>query len=180
MKKVVLVLSFVFVFMLGGSAYAMSYQEFIDVYPNEYIYRVNFPDGTVNYFSSPYELDFYTVEYLPEGVLLESGEALVVSKPSSIPLFTVYRLKDNGDIHYFNERKLVIRRGGEGYVGFEGNIDIYRWTDNGFFLPIVSTFMRDPAGAIQTILPLGFGLLSVSLSIRLLVDYLKRYLHRLV
>ena len=177
MKKVVLVLSFVFVFMFSSLAYAMSYEEFIAGYPNEYIYRVNFPDGTVNYYSSPYELEFTTVDKA-DGVLLESGRALVVSKPSSIPLFTVYRLKNNGDIHYFNERKLTIRPYGDRYVGFEGDIDIYRWNGNSFFLPTTSTFLRGLSGPIQTILPTGFGIVSLMLSVRLLTVYFRRYLPR--
>lgn len=181
MKKVVLVLSvvFVFMFMLSGPAYAMSFQQFIEYYPKEYIYRLDLPTGEVNYFSSPKELEF-RLEDTFGGSVLESGKSLVVHKTEWTPelWYRVYRLKNNGDVMSWTGNPLEIIPDSSVLVGYEGDIDIWRWNGNGFFLPTACTFLKDLGGPIQTILPAGFGIVSLMLSVRLLTVYFRRYLPR--
>ena len=168
MKKVVLVLSFVFVFMFSSSAYAMSYEQFIEYYPNEYIYRVNYPTGAVNYFSSPVEIEFSLES-------VEIGKALVVRNPTEV---TIRRLTNDGSVRTFSCPVLTIMIDHANGIGFEGDIDIYRWSGTGFFLPLPSTFLKGLSGPIQMTLLAGCGIMSGVLLVKLLTGYFRSYLNR--
>ena len=123
MKKVV-ICALVFLFVLSGTAYAMTYEEFIGEYPNEFIYKVCFPNGYVNYFSSPVELEFS----LSDGSV-QRGKALVVGNPTRA---TIIQMKNDGSVRSFYYAALPIMADSENGIGFEGDIDIYRWSGMGF------------------------------------------------
>ena len=169
MKKVLL-LSFVFVFMFSSLAYAMTYEEFVEEYPNEFIYKICYPNGYVNYFSSPVEIEFSLDDYN-----LKRGKALVLGYPTGV---TIIQMKSNGSVKSFSSGVLRVLADDVNRIGFEGDINIYRWNGNSFFLPTTSTFLKGLVGPIQTILPTGFGIVSVMLSVRLLTVYFRRYLPR--
>lgn len=162
----VLVLSFVFVFMFSSLAHAMSWGQFIETYPNEYIYRVDFPTGTQNYFSSPCELEFR---------IYDTGTREVFRVYKKVPdSSSVRRLRGDGMVGSFSGDYLEFTGDINDYVG----ADIWRWTGNGFFLPELSTILGSLGGLIRTILPVGFGIVSVMLLVKLLAVYWKRFVHR--
>lgn len=175
MKKVVLVLSCVFVFMLSGTAYAMSYQEFIQTYPNEYIYKVCFPNGWVYYFSSPDEIEFSVDDW--DGYL-QVGKALSIGNPTRA---TIIFMKNDGSIQSFNWGRHRVVVDSENWIGFTGDIDIYEWNGYGFFLPLpllLRQSLESLGGPIHRTLPIGFGIMSGVLLVKLLTGYFRSYLNR--
>ena len=178
--KKIIIFTFIFVFLFSSISLAVTdtdIYEFIDNYPNAYIYKIEFPSGSINVLSSPVPLDFDIADKLHDGTPLVTGKAFVIKKTSSA---NYYRLGNTGTVHVENDNVLYIARSTSDRLGYEGDIDIYRWNGSSFFLPTPSTFQRDLVGQIQTILPVGFGILSATLLIPLLVVYFKRYLHRLI
>lgn len=174
----VLVLSFVFVFMFSSLAHAMSWEQFIETFGREYIYRVDYPNGNQEYFSAHCELEF-RMEGTYYGNLLESGKALSVYKTNpALGDGYGYRLTTGGNVAAWGGERLDIIDNPQVLVGFEGDIDIYRWNGYGFFLPEPSAFLRGLGGPIRTILLTGFGIVSVMLLVKLLAVYWKRFVHR--
>jgi len=177
MKKI-LIFTIIFVIIFSSFSYAVSpnvVNEFIQNYPNDYIYRIVFPEEIIVHFSSPAELEFELIDTV-DGRPLLSGKALRINNPSRQPF---YYLKINGKVERMTSSYYNFFDTGN-WKGYEGNIDIYRWNGSSFFLPIPSTFLRDLVGQILTILPVGFGIASAMLLVLLLVVYFRRYLHRLI
>lgn len=161
--------------MICGVAYGMTPEEFMEQYPNDFIYRIHYPDGRVNYFSSPVELKFSLIDE-SNGEKSNFGKALHIENPS--PGRTFYQLTSSGKVNSYSRASTAIWHDPANLIGFEGNIDIFQWNGYGFFLPVPSTFLRDLVGQTQTILLIGFGILSVMLLIRLLRVYFRRWLLR--
>ena len=178
MKKVV-ICALVFLFVLSGTAYAMTYEEFIGEYPNEFIYKVCFPNGYVNYFSSPVELEFS----LSDGSV-QRGKALVVGNPTRA---TIIQMKNDGSVRSFYYAALPIMADSENGIGFEGDIDIYRWSGTGFVFeekhmtdPIITAEILQPitdatASKLGVLLPVGIGLLSIMIGVRLIPRIIYRF-----
>ena len=178
MKKVV-ICALVFLFVLSGTAFAMTYEEFIGEYPNEFIYKVCFPNGYVNYFSSPVELEFS----LSDGSV-QRGKALVVGNPTGA---TIIQMKNDGSVRSFYYAALPIMADSENGIGFEGDIDIYRWGGTGFVFeekhmtdPIITAEILQPitdatASKFGVLLPVGIGLLSIMIGVRLIPRIIYRF-----
>lgn len=157
MKKLFVFIIFtaiVFTVLMSGVS-AMTYNEFIEAYPNEYIYRVNFPNGYVNYLSSPAELQF-DLEPAPE-----SGEFLIIKNPSRV---AYYRLRADDGYVFTHEIEWFRIWAENPNKGFEGDIDIYIWSGYSFFLPLPSQIVGKLEGMtlrIMTIAVFGIVLLVV-------------------
>ena len=178
--KKILIFTSIFVFIFSSISFAVTDSEiydFIDRYPNPYIYKVVFPNNVIYVISSPVRLEFGLSDKLDDGTPLISGKAFVIKKNTSD---RYYILTNSGNVNSYTWELQHIVRSTRDRIGIEGDIDIYRWNGSSFFLPTPSTFQRDLVGQIQTILPVGFGILSATLLIPLLVVYFKRYLHRLI
>lgn len=171
MKRIIF-FTFIFVFSFFGVAFAITPEQFMEQYANNFIYRVDYPSGGVNYISSPVEL-YFSLGDDAFGVKLDRGKSFVIENPSGV---TYYRLTSSGSVRVHNEERYTIHPGGR--TGYEGYIDIYKWSGYGFFLPYPSTFLRVLDGPIRMILRVGFGILSLMLLIRLLAGYFRRWLLR--
>jgi hypothetical protein len=159
-------------------SFAVTPEEFILEYPNEYIYRIDFPSGSHNYISSPVQLEFGFSNYY-NNELLNSGKAFYIKfQPIDVPHF--YILKSAGNVIITTNTITYILPDAANLIGYDENIDIYKWNGNGFFLPTPSTFLRRITGPTREVLQVGFGIISVILLMRLLVVYYRRYMHRLI
>lgn len=176
MKKlfIINIFTIVFVILMSDVSIAMTYDEFMESYPNEYIYRVDFPTGYSNYISSPAELQFEVSEFR-NGSSAVSGKYLVIKNPEGV---TYHRLTYDGYVITRTDFNFYIYdyRTPEGDdVGFEGDIDIYIWSGYGFFLPLPSQLVGKMGGMIRVIMmTAGFGILSLMVLI-LLLKVLKIY-----
>ena len=178
--KKILIFTIIFVFVFSSFSYALSpnvINEFINNYPNNYIYKIEYPVGYVNIISSPAELEFDVSDTDYYGYKLESGKSLVIKNPSRV---TYYRMAGNGDVIQDNVQYRYILHDINNLVGYEGNINIYKWNGSSFFLPTPYTFLRDLVGQTRTILPVGFGIVSVTLLVMLFLAFWKSYLRRLI
>lgn len=167
MKKLfIFTIIFIIFIVLMSNVSAMTYNEFMNNYPNDYIYRIDFPTGHKNYISSPSELQF-ELEQAPE-----SGQFLIIENPERV---TYYRLRsDDGYVFtHENERFRIWAQNPD--TGFEGDIDIYIWSGYAFFLPLPSQMIAKMGGMMRKIMTIaGFGILSLMALVKLL-GVLKTY-----
>jgi len=171
MKKLLVfsIFSVVFVVLMSVDVSAMTYNEFMNNYPNPYIYRIDFPTGYKNYISSPAELQFEMSEFRDGGKTCESGKYLIIKNPERV---TYHRLTYDGyvitrsDLNYY---LYDYRTPQNEYVGFEGDIDIYIWSGYAFFLPLPSQMVGRMGGMMMKIMTIaGFGILSSMALVKLL------------
>lgn len=169
MKKIIL-MTLILLLVMSGVAFAVTPEEFIELKPNPYIYKIEFPNGRRLYVSSPDEFEFRMSEKFT--IVNEKG------------LSYTYMWEDSG---MMNNIRDTIKTFSKNEIGV-GKVNIYRWDGNNFFLLEHYQRMKElgeltrtilPVGLTRTILPVGFGILSVTLSLKLLTGYFRRYLHRL-
>lgn len=152
MKKlfIINIFTIVFILLMSNVSMAMTYNDFMERYPNDYIYRIHFPTGYLNYISSPAELQFELSEFR-NGQSAVSGKYLVIKNPEQVNYHRLTydgHVVDRTDLNYY----LYDYRSPEGDVGFEGDIDIYIWSGYGFFLPLPSEIVGKMGGMMKIIM----------------------------
>lgn len=167
MKKLFIFIIFITIVFTVINVSAMTYNDFIEAFPNDYIYRIDYPTGYVNYISSPAELQFEMSDKF-DRLTTVSGKYLVIKNPERV---TYHILNADGNV--INKGELKIRifdyRTSEGELGFEGDIDIYIWSGYGFFLPLPSQMVTKMGGMMKIIMmTAGFGILSLVVLVKLL------------